>query len=268
MSMALELAGKRVLVTGSSSGIGEGIAKRMAREGVRLVVHGRDAERTERVAAEIRATGVEAHAVFGDLAKDDQAEAVADAVDAALGGVDILINNAGGTASGGGYGAWLDATPEDWIAAYQGNVVATIRMIRRFVPGMKTAGWGRIVNIASIVGHRPPTVIPDYAGAKAALLNLTVGLSKTLSNTGITVNSITPGLILTPATESWLRRLAKKFGWGDDWAEIERRALKDFVPNDCGRIGRPEDIAHAVMYLASPQAGFVTGTDMIVTGSN
>jgi 3-oxoacyl-[acyl-carrier protein] reductase len=248
--MALELAGKRVLVTGSSSGIGEGIAKRMAREGVRLVVHGRDAERTERVAAEIRATGVEVHATVGDLARDDQAGAVADAVDAALGGVDLLINNAGGTASGGGYGAWLDATPEDWIAAYQGNVVATVRMIRRFVPGMKAAGWGRIVNIASIVGHRPPTVIPDYAGAKAALLNLTVGL------------------ILTPATEGWLRNLGKKFGWGDDWAEIERRALKEFVPNDCGRIGRPEDIAHAVMYLTSPQAGFVTGTDMIVTGSN
>jgi NAD(P)-dependent dehydrogenase (short-subunit alcohol dehydrogenase family) len=109
-------------------------------------------------------------------------------------------------------------------------------------------------------------VIPDYAGAKAALLNLTVGLSKTLANTGITVNSVTPGLILTPATEGWLRSLAQKFGWGDDWAEIERRAVTEFVPNSCGRIGRPEDIAHAVMYLASPLAGFVTGTDMIVTG--
>ena len=266
--MALDLKGKRVLVTGSSSGIGEGIAKRMAREDVRLVVHGRDAARTEKVAAEIRASGVEVHTAVGDLARDDQAAAVTEAVDAALGGVDILINNAGGTASGGGYGAWLDATPEDWIAAYQGNVVATIRMIRHFVPGMKAAGWGRIVNIASIVGQRPPTVIPDYAGAKAALLNLTVGLSKTLSNTGITVNSITPGLILTPATDGWLRSLAKQFGWGDDWATIEKRALAEFVPNDCGRIGRPEDIAHAVMYLVDPQAGFVTGTDMMVTGSH
>ena len=265
--MASELAGKRVLVTGSSSGIGEGIAKRMAREGVRLFVHGRNAERTARVASEVRAMGVEVHSAVGDLSKDDQANAVADAVEAALGGVDILVNNAGGTASGGGYGAWLDATSEDWIAAYQGNVVASVRMIRRFVPGMKAAGWGRIVNIASIVGHKPPTVIPDYAGAKAALLNMTVGLAKTLSKTGITVNSITPGLILTPATDGWLRSLAKQFGWGDDWAEIERRALAEFVPNDCGRIGRPDDIAHAVMYLASTQAGFVTGTDMVVTGT-
>jgi NAD(P)-dependent dehydrogenase (short-subunit alcohol dehydrogenase family) len=265
--MAQELAGKRVLITGSSSGIGEGIAKRMAREGVRLVVHGRNVERTEKVAAEIRAMGVEVHTAVGDLAKDREAAAVADKVDAALGGIDILVNNAGGTASGGGYGAWFDATPEDWMAAYQGNVICTFRMIKRFAPAMQAAGWGRIINIASIVGLRPPTVIPDYAGAKAALLNLTVGLSKTLSRTGITVNSITPGLILTPATEGWLRSLAKQFGWGDDWAEIERRALAEFVPNDCGRIGRPEDIAHAVMYLASPQAGFVTGTDIVVTGT-
>jgi NAD(P)-dependent dehydrogenase (short-subunit alcohol dehydrogenase family) len=262
-----ELAGKRVLVTGSSSGIGEAIAKRMARGGVRLVVHGRDAARTEKVAAEIRAAGAEVHTAVGDLADEAQAQAVCDAVEAALGGVDILVNNAGGTASGGGYGAWFDATPQDWMAAYQGNVICTFRLIKRFTPGMKAAGWGRIINISSIVGHRPPTVIPDYAGAKAALLNLTVGLSKTLSGTGITANSITPGLILTPATEGWLRSLAKQFNWGDDWATIEKRALAEFVPNDCGRIGRPEDIAHAVMYLASPQAGFVTGTDMMVTGS-
>jgi len=265
--MAHELAGKRVLVTGSSSGIGEGIAKRMAKEGVKLFVHGRNVERTERVAAEVRAMGVEVHHATGDLADEAQANSVADKVLAALGGVDILVNNAGGTASGGGYGAWFDATSEDWLKAYQGNVICGVRMIKRFAPGMKDAGWGRIINIASIVGLRPPTVIPDYAGAKAALINMTRGLAKVLANTGITVNSITPGLILTPATEGWLRMLAKQFNWGDEWAEIERKAVAEFVANDCGRIGRPDDIAHAVMYLASPQAGFVTGTDMSVTGT-
>jgi 3-oxoacyl-[acyl-carrier protein] reductase len=138
--MALELDGKRALVTGSSSGIGEVIAERLAREGARVVVHGRDAVRTEQVAAAIRATGAEAHATVGDLANDDQADAVADATLAALGGVDILVNNAGGTSSGGGRAPWLDATPAEWVAAYQGNVVSTVRMIRRFVPGMKEAG--------------------------------------------------------------------------------------------------------------------------------
>jgi len=264
--MTLEFQDKRALVTGSSSGIGEAIAHRLAREGARVVVHGRNAERAERVAAAIRAGGGEAHVAIGDLARADQAEAVADATFAALGGVDILVNNAGGESSGGGMGPWMEATDEDWIKAYQGNVVCAVRMIRRFTPGMKASGWGRVIQISSIVGHTPATVIPDYAASKAALLNLTVSLSKALGNTGITVNSISPGLILTPAVNGWLRSLAPRFGWGDDWAEIERRALKEFVPNNCGRIGRPEDIAHAVAYLASPQAGFVTGTDMQVTG--
>jgi NAD(P)-dependent dehydrogenase (short-subunit alcohol dehydrogenase family) len=264
--MAQELAGKRALVTGSSSGIGVAIAKRLASEGVRLVVHGRNVERAHKVADEIRGTGAEVHVAIGDLARDDQAAAVGDVVDAALGGLDILINNAGGTASGGGYSPWLDATPDEWIAAYQGNVVCGVRMIRRFVSGMKSAGWGRIVNISSLVAHGGQVVIPDYASAKSGVLSMTVGLAKTLANTGITVNSVSPGLILTPATEGWLRMLAKQFGWGDDWNEIEKRALAELVPNSCGRIGRPDDIANAVAYLVSPRTGFVTGTDMLVTG--
>jgi 3-oxoacyl-[acyl-carrier protein] reductase len=98
------------------------------------------------------------------------------------------------------------------------------------------------------------------------LLNLTVSLSRTLANTGITVNSISPGIILTQGVEGWLRGLAGQFGWGTEWAEIEKQALAELAPNHVGRIGLPEDVAHAVLYLASPQAGFVTGTDMQVSG--
>jgi len=264
--MTLELQGKRALVTGSSSGIGEAIAMRLAREGASVVVHGRNAERAEKVAAAIRATGAEAHVAIGDLSRDDQANEVADAAEAALGGIDILVNNAGGTSSGGGQATFLEATPAEWVAAYEGNVVSAIRMIRRFVPGMKAAGWGRIIQISSLVAHRPNLVIPDYAAAKAALNNMTVGLAKTLGGAGITVNSISPGVILTAGVEGWFRGLADQFGWGADWPEIEKRAIAELAPNHCGRAGRPEDIAHAVMYLASPQAGFVTGTDMMVSG--
>jgi NAD(P)-dependent dehydrogenase (short-subunit alcohol dehydrogenase family) len=264
--MTLEFTGKRALVTGSSSGIGAAIAHRLAREGAEVMVHGRNRTRAEAVAHSIRDAGGVAHVAVGDLARADEADHVADATLSALGGVDILVNNAGGESSGGGSGPWMNATDEDWIKAYQGNVVCAVRMVRRFAPGMKETGWGRIIQISSIVAHTPSVVIPDYAASKAALLNMTISLSKTLGGTGITVNSICPGLILTPAVEGWLRSLAPKFGWGDDWAEIERRALKELVPNNCGRIGRPDDIAHAVAYLASPQAGFVTGTDMIVSG--
>ncbi len=264
--MAGELAGKRALVTGSSSGLGEAIAKRLASEGARLVIHGRNAERAERVAAEIRAAGGEAHVAIGDLMRDDTAAAVADAAEAALGGVDILVNNAGGESAGAGQATFFDAKPEEWLSTYNGNVVCAIRMIQRFAPGMKESGWGRIIQISSLVSHRPNLVIPDYAAAKAGLNNMTVGLSLALAGTGITVNSISPGVILTSGVEGWFRKLAEQFDWGTEWAEIEKKAVAALAPNHIGRAGRPADVAHAVMYLASPQGGFVTGTDMMVSG--
>ena len=264
--MARELEGKRALVSGSSSGLGEAIAKRLAREGARLIVHGRNAERAERVAAEIRAAGGEAHVAIGDLMLDDRATAVADKAEAALGGIDILVNNAGGESAGHGQASFFDAKPEEWLKTYNGNVVCAIRLIQRFAPGMKAAGWGRIIQISSLVSHRPNLVIPDYAAAKAGLNNMTVGLSLALAGTGVTVNSISPGVILTAGVEGWFRKLSEQFGWGDDWPEIEKRAIAALAPNHIGRAGRPEDVAHAVMYLASPAGGFVTGTDMLVSG--
>jgi len=264
--MARELDGKRALVTGSSNGLGAAIAKRLAREGARLVVHGRNTERAERVAAAIRADGGEAHVAIGDLMLDDQATAVADTAEAALGGIDILVNNAGGESAGHGQAAFFDAKPEEWLKTYNGNVVCAIRLIHRFAPGMKAAGWGRIIQISSLVSHRPNLVIPDYAAAKAGLNNMTVGLSLALAGTGVTVNSISPGVILTAGVEGWFRKLSEQYGWGTDWPEIEKRAIASLAPNHIGRAGRPEDVAHAVMYLASPAGGFVTGTDMLVSG--
>ena len=260
------LEGKRALVTGSNSGLGEAIVRRLAREGARVVVHGRDAVRAERVAADIRATGAEAHVAIGNLMDDDQASGVADTTDRALGGIDILVNNAGGESSGRGQGTFFDSKPAEWLAAYNGNVVCAVRMIQRFAPGMKERGWGRILQISSLVSHRPNLVIPDYAAAKAGLNNMTVGLSLALAGTGVTVNSISPGVILTAGVEGWFRKLADQFGWGTDWPEIEKRAIAELAPNHVGRAGRPEDVAHAVMYLASPAGGFVTGTDMKVSG--
>ena len=264
--MAPALQDKRALVTGSSSGIGEAVAKRLSREGARLIVHGRNPERAERVAAEIRTAGGEAHVALGDLMLDDQAAAVADRAEAALGGIDILVNNAGGESSGGGQATFFESKPEEWLAAYNGNVVGAIRLIQRLAPGMKAAGWGRIIQISSLVSHRPNLVIPDYAAAKAALNNMTVALSLALAGTGVTVNSISPGVILTAGVEGWFRKLNEQFGWGTEWAEIEKRAIAALAPNHVGRAGRPEDVAHAVMYLASPEGGFVTGTDMLVSG--
>jgi NAD(P)-dependent dehydrogenase (short-subunit alcohol dehydrogenase family) len=270
----LQLSGKRALVTGSTSGIGEATAKLLAQEGVAVAIHGRDRERGERVAADIREAGGEAIVAIGDLTDEEAAGEVGRAVDAALGGIDILFNNSGG---GGRSPARANATtflelePEDWVGEYEHNVISAVRMIRHFVPGMKQRGWGRVIQNASAVATMPRNWENDYAAAKAAVVNLTVGLSKALSGTGITVNTISPGLILTPkqvfGETPWLRTFARSQGWDDTLPieDLDRMwAAARGIP--AGRAGRVENIAAMVALLASPLGGFVNGANIRIDG--
>ena len=151
--MDLKLQGKRALVTGSSSGIGAGVARMLAEEGCRVVVHGRDRERTSRVAREIGAAG----AVIGDIATTGGADSVASsAADAAGGAIDILVNNAGG-GEGTTNLPWLDVPEDAWARTFQTNTMGAVRLVRRLVPAMRAAGWGRIIQISSAVAARPTT---------------------------------------------------------------------------------------------------------------
>jgi len=264
--MNLQLEGKRALVTGSSSGIGAAIAKVMGREGVLIVVHGRNRERANQVAEKVRRAGGQARVAIGDLKLDDEAQAVAEAADAAFGGIDILINNAGG-AAGQHLGDWLTTPTKTWVATYETNVISALRLVRYFIPQMKQRGWGRIIQMGSASATQPlPYSLPDYHASKAAIVNFTVGLSKYLGASGITVNTVTPGTILTPALEHTFREWARTRNWGDDWAEIERRAVVEMFPNPTGRVGRVEEIADMVAFLASPLAGFVNGANIRVDG--
>jgi 3-oxoacyl-[acyl-carrier protein] reductase len=263
--MDLQLAGKRALVTGSSSGIGAGIARVLAREGVAVVVHGRNRERAGQVADEIRKKGGKVQVAIGDLTDDEQAQTVAEAADAAFGGIDILINNTGGAA--GKQQDWMGTTPEVWAATYQTNVISAVRLIRHFIAQMKQRGWGRIIQLASASATQPlPFSLPDYQASKAAVVNLTVGLSKYLGGSGVTANTITPGTILTPALERTFRDWARARNWGEQWEEIERRAVAEMFPNPSGRVGRVEDIANMTAFIASPLAGFVNGANIRVDG--
>jgi NAD(P)-dependent dehydrogenase (short-subunit alcohol dehydrogenase family) len=160
----------------------------------------------------------------------------------------------------------METEPSFWSALYDQNVVSMVRLIQLLVPGMKAQGWGRIIQMASGVATLALPNMAAYSATKAANVNLTVGLAKELANTGITVNAISPGPILTPGLEAALREMGKKRGWGDDWTEIEARAVKDLVPNPCGRIGRVEDIAHMTVFLASPLAGYMNGANIRVDG--
>jgi NAD(P)-dependent dehydrogenase (short-subunit alcohol dehydrogenase family) len=260
----LKLTGKRALVTGSSSGIGEAIARLLAREGVHVVVHGRNAERSERVAQEIKHDGGRASVVLGDLGRPDAARAVANNALEALGGVDILINNAGGADEG--MKPWLEADLAQWQATFEQNVFSAVRLIRELVPSMKRSGWGRIIQVSSGVATQPFPIGPDYAAAKAAMVNTTVSLAKDLGGTGITVNTVSPGPILTPAAERVFRDIAKQRSWGEEWPEIERQAVAQFVPNPLGRMGRPDEVAALVLFLASPLADYIHGSNVRVDG--
>src|SRR5689334_11556038 len=189
MVMDMGLTGRRALVTGSSSGLGQAIAEMLADEGTSVVVHGRDMARTEAVAASIRRAGGDARAVVGDLATD----AGADAVSEATGEVDIFVNNAG-TYDGL---PWPMVTTDMWGQIYATNVVSGVRMIERFVPAMRTRGWGRVIQIGGGLAIQPSTDQPHYQASLAARHNLTVSLARDLAGTGVTANIVAPGAILT-----------------------------------------------------------------------
>jgi 3-oxoacyl-[acyl-carrier protein] reductase len=263
--MDLKLKGKRAVVTGSSSGIGEGIVKTLANEGTTVIVHGRNKKQATKIANEIIAEGGKAYVTIADLTKDDSVEQVANEVLQQIGGIDILINNAASYVNRG----WTEATANHWGELYNANVLSAVRMIRIFVPHMKNQGWGRIIQMASGEATQPFAFMPDYAATKAALVNLTVSLSKELANTGITVNTISPGIIVTPGVEHFYREMATTRGWTtENWNEIEKHVIREVLYNPLGRLGRVEEVANFVAYVASPLADYINGANLRIDGGS
>ncbi|MEU1623484.1 SDR family NAD(P)-dependent oxidoreductase [Streptomyces sp. NPDC005722] len=259
--MDLHLSGKRALVTGSSSGLGEAIAKHLAAEGAAVVIHGRDEMRAAAVAEAVREKGGEASVAIGDLGTD----AGADAVHAALGDapVDILVNNAGAYEPHLG---WTTTTAQDWAALYNTNVLSSVRMIQRLVPGMRERGWGRIVQISSVTGELPKASQPHYAATNGARNTLAKSLARELEHSGVTSNAVAAGGILTAGNENQLIELGREQGWGQTWEEIEPPLVAALAPNDVGLVGRPSEYADIVAFLASPVSAYITGATLRVDG--
>ncbi len=263
--MDLQLKGKACLVTGSNTGIGEVVAKTLAREGARVAVHGRDAVRTRAVADEICRAGGEAVATVGDLSSRADADRVAETALAAFGAIDVLVNNAG-HGNPRGPVEWMDTTEEDFLKIYDDNVVSGVRMIHRLVPQMKQRKWGRIIMISSAAGAQPIAQMPDYGATKAAIINYTVSLSKALARTGVTANCVSPGPIKTALLKRELvDGLAAQFGWGTDEAVVDQRCA-EFFDLPAGRLGSCEDVGNLVAFLASPLTDFITGSNYRVDG--
>jgi 3-oxoacyl-[acyl-carrier protein] reductase len=264
--MDLQLNGKRALVTGSSIGIGKAIALALAAEGAAVAVHGRDRARADQAANEITAAGGHAVVVLGDLTNDEDVSRLAEEALRLLGGVDILVNNAGGS---GQKQIWESTPATSWAAAYDRNVLAAVRVTSILLPKMRAARWGRVVNVSSLAGMMPPAIGPDYSAAKAAMNNMTVSLSKAAAADGVTVNAISPGSVFTPKLENVFRNMAASNGWADReaaWPDIERAVLPHVLQVPIGRVGHATDIAHAVAFLCSPLAGYITGVDLRIDG--
>ena len=238
--MDLQLKGKTALVTGASAGIGRAIATELAREGAKLVVTGRRREELEKLATEIGAAGIVAH----DAMDAGYVDAVVKQCESTLGTVDILMNNAGGSRAFG-----KDATDEQWNEAFTLNFTRHRQLTLRFLPGMQAKKWGRVVYIT---GKQEPDGVNGAFCAKAALTAFSKGLSREVGKQGITVNCIGPGRIMSDQ----IRRNYTP----------EYRAWQSEHEIPMGRYGEPEDLAVLAVFLASPRAGYITGTVSPVDG--
>ena len=261
--MDLKLKDRRALVTGSSSGIGEAVARLLAQEGAAVVVHGRNRERAEKVAAEIKAAGV----AIGDLSTDEGAAAVHEQARAALGGnIEILINNAGGSSTGNTSRPPLDIKVADWLSNYNANTLGAVRLVLLAVPDMVAARFGRVINVSSAVAIQPNNLGTDYSAAKAALNNFTVSLAGSLKGVGVTVNTVTPGVIMV---DGLIRFGRARYNDPDMTIEELTQRLageKVFDLPPAGRLGNPEEVALVACTLASPILGYVTGSNYRVDG--
>jgi len=257
--MELIFEKRTALVTGSNRNTGEIITRSLSESGVQVVVHANECDGSALGVAESLKN---AYAVEGDIATEAGCGSVLAQLAEQQLSVDILVNNYG-TAS---FAKWESASTTDWLDMYQKNVLSVARLVQGIVPAMKEKRWGRIVNLGTIGSHRPGNIMPHYYSAKGALATLGVSLAQELANTGITVNTVSPGLIHTPDLEAGYRARAAKKGWGEDWDGILEHIVEEEFPNPCGRLASRQEVADLVLFLCSENSGFINGQNIRIDG--
>jgi 3-oxoacyl-[acyl-carrier protein] reductase len=248
----LGIAGRRALVCGSSSGLGEACATALAQAGVEVVMNGRRADRLSAAAARVaQASGRAPAQVVADVASAEGREALV----AAAGAVDILVNNGGGPPPG----RTFDLTPQQWEAALQGSMLAPIALMQALVPPMAARGWGRVINVTSSSAKSPIPMLGLSNGARAGLTGFVAGLAREVAGQGVTINNLLPG----PFATDRLMAVLKAQGGGATTEAAAEAAARE-VP--VGRLGEPAEFGVWCAFLASEHAGFVTGQNFLLDG--
>jgi 3-oxoacyl-[acyl-carrier protein] reductase len=237
---------RNAFVTGASRGIGKACALSLAKAGARVIVAARTLEKCEEVAAEIRAAGGDASAIAIDLSAKDSITAALQQAAKDIGPIHILVNNAGITKDG----LALRMKQEDWQTVLDTNLSGAFFACQSVMQGMMKERWGRIINITSVVGQMGNAGQSNYVAAKAGLIGLTKSLARELASRNITVNAVSPGFIATDMTSVLSDELKQK--------------MMTMIP--LARFGEADDIAAAVRFLASEEAGYITGHVLDVNG--
>jgi 3-oxoacyl-[acyl-carrier protein] reductase len=238
-----DLTGKTALVTGASGGIGAAIAQALHGAGATVGLSGTRVEPLEALAARL---GERVHVLPCNLADAEAVNGLPKRAAEAMGSVDILVNNAGITRDN----LFMRMSEEEWADVIEVNLTSTMRLCKGVVRGMMKARWGRIVNISSVVGATGNAGQANYAASKGGMVAMSKAIAQEVASRGITVNCVAPGFIATAMT--------------DKLNEEQRAAILTQVP--AGRMGEAEEIAAAVLYLASPEAAYVTGATLHVNG--
>lgn len=238
-----DLTGKTALITGATGGIGHAIATTLHRAGAEVALTGtREAVLDETV----NALGERAHRIVANLSDTDAIAEIIKAAGEAMDGIDILVNNAGITRDN----LLMRMSDEQWDEVTNVNLTSTFRLCRGVLRGMMRKRWGRIINMSSVVGITGNPGQGNYAASKAGIIGLTKALAQEVASRNITANAIAPGFIATPMT--------------DDLDDAQKDALFSRIP--AGRMGTPEDVAAGVLYLASEEAAYVTGSTLHING--
>ena len=257
--MDLQLTGKTVVVTSSTSGIGQAIAQTLVNEGATVVINGRDADRTKEAANAIQGSG-KAVPVHGDVGS---AEGVADFLERLkdVGDVDILVNNAGIFQPM----PFFEISDAEWSRFFEINVMSGIRLSRALAPGMQERGWGRIIFISSESGISIPDEMVHYGMTKTAQLSVMRGLAKTLRGTGVNVNAVLPGPTWTEGVADFVAQIAEDEGISAE--EMRKQFIPRFRPDSMiERFIEPTEIAAMVAYAVSPVSSATTGAALRVEG--